>query len=686
MVLGLIGGIISHEIQLVQKSLGGGGRNGNNGVSIGYVLWILCTDLEDRIKKRKYFHKSAKLIKDGIISIIDPQIKNDDLFNLNIEIDRRMLDYVCGLDTQFSEFVNGSNLYFPQVTLNQVILAPEKKQKIIDIVSNFATYKSVKKKLGFNEILTYGSSLVLLFYGISGSGKTLFANALANHLKKKILLVNFSMIDENALKWVFREAKINDAILFFDECENYFESRHSRGSVGGGSNVLPLLSFLEKENDVLVIMATNCPQSLDEAMNRRITYSCEFVAPDPIMREEIWKNHIPSQMLAKTSKINWKKLAIDYELTGGLIKNAVLSALNFAISRTTKERKEKEKESEEEEDDDIILIEEDLINGAKTQLRTMLGSLGEERSGNIRGRRGIVNGMNIFNIGKKIVPKFGMSRLIVSKNLENQIETIIRFEKSRKILFGKWGFSKTYGNDDGGNEMGMGTSVLCFGESGTGKSIASKVIGFELGKKLKVFNFNQLITSRDMFRTLKNIELILQECKKSGSILVIEFNHGRKTGKGKGIGIGMMGNNHMGREEWLNMFWRVIETITSFDGIVIFETNLINYGQFPLLNNESFQNMFQFVLKFEKPDLQLRYKLWNLLCPKELPVSFESNKEIVFKKLAKYELSGGQIWNCLITAASQCALSKDQIVTINLLTKICKQQCKQFQESFSMYQ
>ena len=46
--------------------------------------------------------------------------------------------------------------------------------------------------------------------------------------------------DEN-FKFIFREAKINDAMLFFDECEGIFESRES-----GGHSVNLLLTEIER--------------------------------------------------------------------------------------------------------------------------------------------------------------------------------------------------------------------------------------------------------------------------------------------------------------------------------------------------------------------------------------------------------------------------------------------------------
>ena len=45
-----------------------------------------------------------------------------DLTGHTVHIDRRILDFVVGLDTEINEVVEGSNLYKPSATLEQLVL------------------------------------------------------------------------------------------------------------------------------------------------------------------------------------------------------------------------------------------------------------------------------------------------------------------------------------------------------------------------------------------------------------------------------------------------------------------------------------------------------------------------------------------------------------------------------------
>ena len=52
-------------------------------------------------------------------------------------------------------------------------------------------------------------------------------------------------------------------------------------------------------HDGLIIMATNRPYDLDEAMHRRIMIAIEFRQPDHLLRKAIWESHIPEEMTLK---------------------------------------------------------------------------------------------------------------------------------------------------------------------------------------------------------------------------------------------------------------------------------------------------------------------------------------------------------------------------------------------------
>ena len=71
---------------------------------------------------------------------------------------------------------------------------------------------------------------------------SLFISGIISH---QVLLINFpslgSMSAGENFKFIFREAKINDAILFFDECEAIFETREH-----GGHDVNMLLTEIER--------------------------------------------------------------------------------------------------------------------------------------------------------------------------------------------------------------------------------------------------------------------------------------------------------------------------------------------------------------------------------------------------------------------------------------------------------
>ncbi len=91
----------------------GGGEGLSGGATAGALLQGLAGTLEGRIAARRHFYKNATLVREGIVALQGADFSSD-LGCLTVELDRRMLDYVVGLDTEFSEIVDGSHLYTPK--------------------------------------------------------------------------------------------------------------------------------------------------------------------------------------------------------------------------------------------------------------------------------------------------------------------------------------------------------------------------------------------------------------------------------------------------------------------------------------------------------------------------------------------------------------------------------------------
>lgn len=65
---------------------------------------------------------------------------------------------------------------------------------------------------------------------------------------------------------------------------------------------------------------------------RRITLAIEFTKPDQLLRERIWRSMKPPK-LQVSEDVDFLALARKYELPGGFIKNAWLTALSIAVAR-----------------------------------------------------------------------------------------------------------------------------------------------------------------------------------------------------------------------------------------------------------------------------------------------------------------------------------------------------------------
>ncbi|MDO8872865.1 MAG: CDC48 family AAA ATPase [Methanoregula sp.] len=156
----------------------------------------------------------------------------------------------------------------------------------------------------------------VLLYGPPGTGKTLIAKAVANEVDAHFITISGPEIvsgtygaSEGKLREVFEEAQANaPAIIFIDEVDSIAPKREdTKGELERRvvAQLLALMDGLKGRGQVIVIAATNLPDSIDPALRRggRFDREIEIGIPDKKGRMEIFQVHTRGVPLADNVKI-----------------------------------------------------------------------------------------------------------------------------------------------------------------------------------------------------------------------------------------------------------------------------------------------------------------------------------------------------------------------------------------------
>lgn len=195
----------------------------------------------------------------------------------------------------------------------------------------------------FNRLGVEAHSGILL-YGPPGCGKTLIAKVLASEAEANMYSINGPEImnkyygeTEARLRDIFKEAKDSSpSIIFIDEIDAIAPKREEAYGDVEKRVVAQLLALMDGLNDrgnVIVLGATNRPDSVDPALRRpgRFDREVEVSVPNEDGRYEILQVHTRGMPIAD---INLKDLASElHGYTGADIKSLCREAAMKAIRR-----------------------------------------------------------------------------------------------------------------------------------------------------------------------------------------------------------------------------------------------------------------------------------------------------------------------------------------------------------------
>ncbi|KAH9671435.1 cell division control protein 48 [Citrus sinensis] len=294
----------------------------------------------------------------------------------------------------------------------------------------------------------------ILLYGPPGSGKTLIARAVANETGAFFFCINGPEImsklageSESNLRKAFEEAEKNaPSIIFIDEIDSIAPKREkTHGEVERRivSQLLTLMDGLKSRAHVIVIGATNRPNSIDPALRRfgRFDREIDIGVPDEVGRLEVLRIHTKNMKLS--DDVDLERIAKD---THGYVGADLAALCTEAALQCIREKM------------DVIDLEDEtidaeILNSMAVTDEHFKTALGTSNPSALRETVVEVPNVNWEDIG-------GL------ENVKRELQETVQYPVEHPEKFEKFGMSPSKG-------------VLFYGPPGCGKTLLAKAIANE---------------------------------------------------------------------------------------------------------------------------------------------------------------------------------------------------------------
>jgi transitional endoplasmic reticulum ATPase len=294
----------------------------------------------------------------------------------------------------------------------------------------------------------------ILLYGPPGTGKTLIARAVANETGAFFFLINGPEImsklageSESNLRKAFEEAQKNaPAIIFIDEIDSIAPKREkTQGEVERRivSQLLTLMDGLNTRSHVIVMGATNRPNSIDPALRRfgRFDREVDIGIPDATGRLEILLIHTRNMKLDES--VDLEAIAAE---THGYVGSDIAALCTEAALQCIREKM------------DVIDLEDETIDAAV--LESMAVTMDHFRTA--------LNISNPSALRETVVevPNVTWEDIGGLEGVKRELKETVQYPVEHPEKFKKFGMQPSKG-------------VLFYGPPGCGKTLLAKAIANE---------------------------------------------------------------------------------------------------------------------------------------------------------------------------------------------------------------
>ena len=322
--------------------------------------------------------------------------------------------------------------------------AKENLTEIVDYLHNPDKYKEI------------GASMPkgILLVGPPGTGKTMLAKAIAGEANVPFFSMSGSEFVEmfvgmgaSKVRELFKQAKEKaPCIVFIDEIDAIGQKRNS-GAMGGNdereqtlNQLLTEMDGFEGNNGVIILAATNRPESLDAALTRpgRFDRRVPVELPDLKGREEILKVH--AKKIKVSEDVDYSKIA---RMASGASGAELANIVNEAALRAVRDNRKFATQTDLEESIEVVIAGYQKKNAILTDHEKLVVSYHEIGHALVAAKQ--TNSAPVQKI--TIVPRTsgalgytmqveeGNHYLMTKEELENKIATYTGGRAAEEIVF-----------------------------------------------------------------------------------------------------------------------------------------------------------------------------------------------------------------------------------------------------------
>ena len=323
--------------------------------------------------------------------------------------------------------------------------AKENLQEIVDYLHNPQKYTEA------------GASMPkgLLLVGPPGTGKTMLAKAVAGEANVPFFSISGSEFVEmfvgmgaSKVRDLFKQAKEKaPCIVFIDEIDAIGQKRSGGNGMGGNDEREQTLNQLLTEMDgfegntgVIILAATNRPESLDAALTRpgRFDRRVPVELPDLKGREEILKVH--AAKVKMNPGIDYQKIA---RMASGASGAELANIVNEAALRAVRDGRESVTQADLEESIEVVIAgyqKKNAILTDKEKLVVSYHEIGHALVAALQTNSAPVQKITIVPrtsgaLGYTMQTEEGNHYLMTKEELENKIATFTGGRAAEEVVF-----------------------------------------------------------------------------------------------------------------------------------------------------------------------------------------------------------------------------------------------------------